>query len=115
MKRATLEIREEGAFGNHVLVDATVEFDREASAWRASDEVGNVAHSDRANIAALRCFEKRLGGTGEVDATDAESLRGALAEAIHIAELANGSVNGFDPDRESRLAELRAKFLGGGK
>jgi hypothetical protein len=107
-------VREDSATGsgNHVLVDASVDFDREAMAWRATDEIGNVAHHDLSSIAVLRCFEMRLGGnaasTGEV-----EELRAALAEALRIANLANGSVNGFDPDRESRLAELHRKFLGG--
>lgn len=54
------------------------------------------------------------GGAGDFvrEAMRAPLLRSALREALQIADLANGSAGGFSPDREARIAELRAKFLG---
>lgn len=70
MRRALLLIGEGpdlptscGAHGDpmpQTMVSVSIEFDREAFAWKAFDEVGNVVHADEGVLAILRCLEKRL-------------------------------------------------------
>ena len=63
-------------------------------------------------------FDETLGGdtieaqdckreTLTLNVRDVLQLRAALKEALEIADLCNGSANGYDDTREKRLAEMR--------
>lgn len=65
--RATLEITElreptaTSARGNHLLVDCTIEWDREANAWRATSDDGTQVVDERKTRAAVLCLAERAG------------------------------------------------------
>ena len=59
-RQATLAINDERGI-TRVLIGCHVEWDYAFNMWRATDDLGNVAHDEMQDGAVLRCLGLRLG------------------------------------------------------